>query len=108
MVNHLKKYRCFTAQENQKKYFERKLKEAIYLKGGLCLKLLSNHFLGLPDRMCLMPGGIIFFCEIKTTGFERSPRQAWVHKKLIQLGFKSYLIDNMEIINKLTGDGVSI
>lgn len=78
------------------------------LAGGLCIKLLSNHFLGLPDRMCLMPKGRIFFCEIKTTGFKRSPRQEYVHKKLLQLGFKSYLIDNMEIINQLTGDDVRL
>lgn len=88
------------------KYFERKLKEKINSQKGLCIKLLSNHFLGLPDRMCLLPGGRIFFCEIKSTGFKRSPRQQWVHNKLIQLGFKSYIIDNMEIINYLTGDDV--
>ena len=90
------------------KYLEKKLKEAIFLRDGLCIKLLSNHFTGLPDRICILPGGIIFFCEIKSTGFERSRRQAHVHKKLTQLGFNSYLIDNMEIINKLTGDDVSI
>jgi hypothetical protein len=90
------------------KYFERKLKEAVSAKGGLCIKLLSNHFLGLPDRMCLLPGGRIFFCEIKSTGFKRSGKQEWVHKKLIQLGFKSYLIDNMEIIKYLTDDDVRL
>jgi hypothetical protein len=90
--------------KESEKYLERKLVERIKKMGGLCVKLLSNHFLGLPDRMCLLPGGIIFFCEIKTTGFVRSPRQALVHRKLTQLGFKSYLIDCMEIINELTGD----
>lgn len=94
----------FHSTSTSEKYLERKLVERIKAKGGLCLKLLSNHFLGLPDRMCLLPGGIIFFCEIKTTGFVRSARQALVHRKLIQLGFKSYLVDSMEIINELTGD----
>lgn len=90
------------------KYFERKLKEAIKKRKGLCIKLLSNHFTGLPDRMCLLPGGFIFFCEIKSTGFKPSPRQEYVRKQLSGLGFKWFLIDNMEIINKLTGDDVSI
>lgn len=94
----------FHSTDKSEKYFERKLIERIKAKSGLCIKLLSNHFLGLPDRLCLLPGGIIFFCEIKTTGFVRSPRQALVHRKLIQLGFKSYLVDSMEIINELTGD----
>ena len=94
----------FHSTKESEKYFERKLRERIKAIGGLCIKLLSNHFLGLPDRMCLLPDGKIFFCEIKSTGYERSGRQLLVHKKLIQLGFKSYLIDNMEIINYLTGD----
>lgn len=98
----------FKHYSESEKYLERKLVEKIKARGGLCLKLLSVHFLGLPDRMCLLPGGIIFFCEIKSKGFKRSPRQEWVHKKLTQLNFNSYLIDNMEIINKLTGDDVSI
>lgn len=98
----------FHSTKESEKYLERKLAERIKKKGGLCLKLLSNHFLGLPDRMCLLPGGIIYFCEIKSTGFVRSPRQALVHRKLIQLGFKSYLVDNMDIINELTGDDASI
>lgn len=94
----------FHSTKESEKYFERKLVERIKQKGGLCLKLLSDHFLGLPDRMCLLPGGRIIFCEIKTTGFVRSPRQALVHRKLTQLGFKSYLVDSMEIINLITGD----
>ena len=33
--------------------------------GGLALKLESQHFTGLPDRMILMPEGRIFFVETK-------------------------------------------
>lgn len=98
----------FFSRSESEKYFEKKLREAIKKQGGLCIKLLSNDFTGLPDRMCLLPGSKIFFCEIKSTGYERSGRQLLVHKKLIQLGFKSYLIDSMEIIKFLTGDNDSI
>jgi len=89
------------------KYFERKLKEAVKKQGGLCIKLLSS-ITGLPDRMCLLPRGRIFFCELKSTGKNRSGRQRLIHNKLSQLGFKSYLIDNIEIINILTGDDVRL
>jgi hypothetical protein len=94
----------FHSTSKSEKYFERKLKESIKKKGGLCIKLLSIHHLGLPDRMCLLPGGIIFFCEIKSTGFEPSPIQKFVAKQLTGLGFNYYIVDNIDLINKLTGD----
>lgn len=86
------------------KVLERKLKDAVKAKGGLCIKIWCNSFTGFPDRMCLLPGGVIFFAEIKTTNFERSGRQRIVHNQLSRLGFKSYLIDNSLIIKRLTGD----
>lgn len=97
----------FTKTEDSEKYYERKLKEAIKKHGGMCIKLLST-ITGLPDRMCLLPGGTIFFCEIKSLGKERSGRQKLIHKKLLQLGFKSYKIDSIGIINYLTGDDVRL
>lgn len=90
------------------KLLERKLKEAITAKGGLCIKLLSNHFWGLPDRLCLLPGGKMFFAEIKTTNQKRSKIQESVHLRLRQLNFNVYTIDNSLFIKKLTGDDVSI
>jgi len=88
------------------KVLERKLVNAIKAKGGLCIKLLSNHFIGLPDRLCLLPGGIIFFAEIKTTGLKPSKVQTHIHSKIAGLGFKVYTIDNSIIIKLLTGDDV--
>jgi len=90
------------------KVLEKMLVDKITKLGGLCLKLLCTNFTGLPDRMCLLPGGRIFFAEIKTTGLKRKPRQEWVHSRLSQLGFNVYTIDNSLLIKKLTGDDVSI
>lgn len=86
------------------KKLERKLVEKIKAKGGMCIKLVVIHNIGLPDRMCLLPGGKMFFCEIKSTGFKPSKIQKHYEKKLTGLGFKYYIVDNTEIINKLTGD----
>ena len=49
------------------KLLETKLKNGTEKMGGWCIKMLSTHLTGLPDRVCLFPGGIIFFAEIKTT-----------------------------------------
>lgn len=88
------------------KVLEKKLKDAVVAKGGLCLKLVTIHFFGLPDRMVLLPGGIMFFAEVKTTKQKPSKVQVLVHKKLTGLGFKVYIVDTSEIIKQLTGDDV--
>lgn len=76
------------------KLLEDKLVKGVESVGGWCLKLLSNHITGLPDRLCLFPGGRLAFAEIKTT--KKKPRriQLWVHNKLRGLGFTVEVMDN--------------
>lgn len=83
------------------KVIERRLVEAVKQRGGLCIKLLCDQFLGLPDRMCLLPEGVIIFVEVKTTG--RKPRkiQSFVHSQLRALGFAVEVIDRIEDINMI-------
>mgnify|MGYP002750418290 CR=1 FL=1 len=51
---------------------ERALREDIKKKGGWCLKFVSPGTAGVPDRICLLPGGVIAFVEVKTrTGASR-------------------------------------
>lgn len=83
------------------KYIERALVKHVEALGGLCIKLLTNHFLGLPDRMILLPGGSMFFVELKSTGQKPRKIQEVVHKKLRALGFKVLVIDSVEQINFL-------
>jgi hypothetical protein len=61
---------------------------------GFSIKMLSSHITGLPDRLCLLPGGILFFAEIKTTGKKPTKIQLLIHGKLRKLGFKVYVIDS--------------
>ena len=83
------------------KLIERKLVKLTAEAGGWCLKLLALHCAGLPDRICLMPGGKVFFVETKSTGDKPRKIQLLVHKKLRALGFKVYVIDKSEQIYKL-------
>lgn len=87
-------------QIDSEKLIERKLVEAIKANGGMCIKLLCDNLLGLPDRMVLMPHSKIIFVELKTTG--RKPRriQAFMHNKLRGLGFKVEIIDTIEGVHK--------
>lgn len=60
------------------------------------IKLLSTFIKGLPDRMILCQGGYVGFAEIKTTGKKPTKIQLLVHGKLEALGFKVFVIDDLE------------
>lgn len=82
------------------KLVERKLVELTKINNGMCIKLLCNHILGLPDRLCLFPGGKLAFVELKTTGEKPKRIQIFMHKKLRVLGFRVEVIDTVEgVIN---------
>lgn len=86
---------------DSEKSVERKLVELTKLSGGLCIKLLTYQFTGLPDRMCLFPGGIIIFVELKTTGEKPRKIQLAVHKMLRNLGFRVEVIDAIKGVEDL-------
>lgn len=83
-------------QIDSEKVIERKLAELVKTKGGLCLKLLSSQFIGLPDRLCLFPNGQAIFVELKTTGQKPRRIQLFVHNKLRSIGFRVEVIDTLE------------
>ena len=83
------------------KTLDRKLSAELKKIGGWSIKLITAHISGLPDRLCLLPGGRLFFAEIKTTKQKPRKLQLSVQNKLISMGFEVYVIDNSEIIKKL-------
>lgn len=90
--------------ENEKT-LEKYLKACVESKlKGLCLKILSLHITGLPDRLCLIPGGKILFVELKTTGKRPRRIQVYMHNKLRELGFRVEVIDSKEQINIITDE----
>lgn len=86
----------------REKTLERALKKIVEVElNGWCLKFLSLHISGLPDRICMVPPGRIFFAEIKTTRQKPKPIQLWVHAKIRALGFRVYVIDCTEHIQEI-------
>ena len=69
--------------------------------GGIALKLNSTSMKGLPDRLILLPNGILFFAELKATGKKARPLQKFILKKLQDLGFSFYVIDSMEQVKEV-------
>lgn len=86
------------------KVIERKLVELTKLNGGICIKLLSFHTIGLPDRMCLFPKAKIVFVELKTTNQKPRAIQVFMHDKLRKLGFRVEVVDTVKKVINLIED----
>lgn len=82
----------------REKIIEDKLKNAVKDKGGLCLKFVSPGFDGVPDRIILMPNGIMAFAELKAPGKKLQPIQKRRKMQLQRLGFKVFCIDDIDMI----------
>ncbi len=76
------------------KEIERKLKVLIEGKlRGLCLKWVCPGWSGVPDRILLLPGGKIYFVELKRPkGSKVSALQTWWRRKLESLGFTVWYV----------------
>ena len=62
--------------------------------GGFAIKLNPLWNVGIPDRLILLPGGVVWFVEFKRPkGGRLGPKQEWWANKLQKLGF-NYLLCN--------------
>ena len=55
----------------------------------------------MPDRLCLLPNGKIFFVELKSPG--KKPRALQVNQitKITKLGQKVYVVDSKEKVDEV-------
>jgi len=86
---------------DSEKLVEKTLNAEVKSLGGWSLKLLCQFVTGLPDRLVLLPGGVVFFAEIKSTGKKPTPIQLLVHEKLRRLGFRVEIIDSLKQLNQI-------
>lgn len=64
---------------------ESKLHRGILALGGIDYKLAPTTK-GLPDRLVILPGNLIFLVELKAKGGRLSPAQVAIHAKLAKRG----------------------
>ena len=85
-------------------FIEEKLTKAVKQNGGVCWKFTSPGTAGVPDRIILMPKGRIAFVEVKAPGEKPRPLQQSRHRLLRRLGFKVYVLDASEDIEKIISE----
>jgi len=86
--------------QESEKTLEARLQKEIRKRGGMALKLLSQLHRGLPDRLTLLPGGLVVFVETKSTGKNPTKLQAHCHEQLRQLGFTVFVVDSTESLEE--------
>lgn len=69
---------------------EARLRKMVERAGGKCLKWTCPGHTGVPDRIILMPGGHVYFAELKAPGEKERARQEYVQERLRKLGFKVF------------------
>lgn len=69
----------------REKKIEQEFTKQVKSLGGWAVKILPSVS-GLPDRMAILPGGIVRFVELKSPTGTVAPHQTVVHRRLASLG----------------------
>ena len=68
--------------------------------GGLFMKWVSPGNDGVPDRIAIMPGGAIYFVELKTDKGRTKKIQDWQIERLKKLGCDVRVVRGMDEAEK--------
>ena len=61
---------------------ERYLVERVKALGGMCIKFTSPNRRGVPDRIVMLPGGVLHWVELKRPGGVVEAHQAREHAQI--------------------------
>jgi len=86
-------------EESIETYLRRRVKAA----GGLCIKLSPFGQVGIPDRLVLLPGGVVVFVECKKPKNAKVARlqEWWRDKQILRLGFAHRFVFTREDVDEL-------
>ena len=83
------------------KTLEARLVREIEARGGMALKYTSQFHRGIPDRICLLPGGLSVFVELKSTGKKPTKLQMHAMEQLDRMGHPNCVVDSTEKLEEL-------
>lgn len=78
---------------------ENYLREGVQILGGLAIKLTTKSGRGWPDRIVLMPGGVVVFVECKAPGKKATALQQMRIDWLNGRGIRALVIDTKEAVD---------
>jgi len=87
--------------KESEKVTERFLALQVAKIGGRSYKWSSPMCKGIPDRICVFPGGRVLFVEVKSEGKKPTPLQQHTLDDLTALGFTAVCVDTKEKVRQL-------
>lgn len=82
--------------KSKEKEYEKRARLGIEKLGGLMLKISSQYYTGLPDRLALLKGGVMDWVEFKNDGLGPTKIQDHVHGLLRGLGQRVWVVNSEE------------
>lgn len=79
------------------RYLVKRVKEV----GGRAYKFVSPGRRNVPDRIVVLPGGRLYFVEVKATAGTLRPGQARERARLGSLGFVVWVVDSLDMVDIL-------
>lgn len=83
------------------KTIEKRLRKRVEAMGGICYKFVSPGRKNVPDRICVLPYGVVFFVECKGEGEDLRDGQYRELKRLDKLDQNAYFINDLHQLHAL-------
>jgi len=71
--------------------------------GGTAYKFVSPGHAGVADRLVLLPGGVVWFIEVKAPGGKLSPLQMLFGRRMEELGMNYRVVWSREDVDVWLG-----
>ena len=81
------------------KQIERRLVSGVQKLGGKAYKFVSPGNTGVPDRIVVLPGGLVAFVELKAQDGELTPGQKMQLGRLNRLGALVYVLRSEKCVD---------
>lgn len=85
-----------TERAKRERDIEDWLRRRIESMGGIAFKFTSTGNDGVPDRIVILPGGQVWFIELKTVSGKLSALQGWQIERMKKLGARVAVIRGMD------------
>lgn len=81
------------------------LRDSIKQAEGICIKLSPASYVGIPDRLVVLPGGWIAFAEVKKPkGGVIGRLQQWWRAELMRLGCRHFWVFTRADVDSLMAE----